>query len=841
MPRLTTERPRYAHLGAMLKPVMAEIARATRRSMTQLDGHYAGILHVSTATVRGWRTGHSRPATDAAVSALARDAVRHAGVDRAWCAAFLGACAAPKDLGQRLLAELFPGALPASPPEEPGQTPPFLAPPLPPQAVVGRERALSKLAQTVLASASTSLTALRGLPGVGKTTLATALAHAPEIRSGFRDGILWAGLGRDPDIDDGLRRWANALELDLARYERLPNLTARVEAIHDRIGTRRMLLVVDDAWTSTAALTYRMGGPNCAHLLTTRYAGIAHDFASGNITTVEELTLPSGYRLFANVAPGVAKSEAAEARRIVSRVGGLPLAVSLAARTAWKMADQGATYPARDLLGLIEARSGLDAAQPYALLETTPSLRGAATVSLDAVIGLSFVVLSEAEQQTLIALSALPPKPETFSRAAALEVGDCAFEALTALVDAGLVEVAGAQRYAIHQTISDYAARHRRDDSAPRRVIAHYLQYVKDHARQYALLDAEMANIVHAIGLARERGMQAFRLFVNHLYRFFQARGQHARGLALAEEAYVFSKSSHDPAGVAWSAMNIGNYLRVYRSDFPGAERWLREASQLFREQQNPEQYADALLTLGITLQETGRLDEAEPLFREVFDIGEEITDDSFVAEGLNALGMVANRRGDNDGAISFYQQALQFAGRIEYPALLANILCNLGLRLARKGDLARARERFTETVRVARRGGLIQREFSALMDWAAVELDTGELSEAERLFDAALALAKTTRSARNLSDATRVLARLRLRQTRLGEARKLLEQSLTAAEEADLDNCRAETLFELAKLESQSGNREVALSHAGRSEAIWRKLARADRADEVAAWTTAH
>lgn len=840
MPRLTAERPRYAHLGAMLKPVMAEIARATRRSMTQLDGQYAGILHVSTATVRGWRTGHSRPATDAAVSALARDAVRHAGVDRVWCAAFLGACAAPNDLGQRLLAELFPGALPAFTPEEPGQTPPFLAPPLPPQAVVGRERALGKLAQTVLTSASTSLTALRGLPGVGKTTLATALAHAPEIRSGFRDGILWVGLGRDPDIDDGLRRWASALDLDPSRFERLPTQTARVEAIHDRIGTRRMLLVVDDAWTSTAALTYRLGGPNCAHLLTTRFASIAHDFASGNIVTVDELTLPNGFRLFAIVAPGVARTEAAETRRIVTRVGGLPLAISLAARTAWKMADHGTAFPARALLELIEARSGLDVAQPYAPLETTPSLRGSPAISLDAVISLSFIGLSEIERQTLIALSALPPKPGTFSRAAALQVGSCGMESLATLIDAGLLEVAGSSRYAVHQTISDYASRMRLDDSAPRRVIEHYLDFAMVHTREVSLLDAEMGNITHAINLARQLRQPAFRVFISYLYRFFQARGQHARGLQLAREAYVFSKETDDAEGIAWSAMNIGNYLRLYQADFVQSERWLRDAGELFRDLNNLEKYADATLVLGFTLHEMNRYDEAKALFQTVLEIGEEIGDDSFVTEGWNSLGVNADRQGDNDAAIAYYEKALVIAERGNYTVLLATILCNLALRHIDRSEFDKTRAYFSRSMRVSQGNALLQRSLATHMDWCDFEMMHGDLLEAEAHCGAAMTLARETGSGRNMSDVTRALARLRVRQNRLSEAKQLLDQSLAAAEEADLDNCRAETLFELAKLESQSGNREVALSHAGRSQAIWRKLARADRADEVAAWTTA-
>jgi NB-ARC domain len=41
--------------------------------------------------------------------------------------------------------------------------------------------------------------ALRGAGGYGKTTLAKALAHDPDIQDAYFDGILWAVLGEKPN------------------------------------------------------------------------------------------------------------------------------------------------------------------------------------------------------------------------------------------------------------------------------------------------------------------------------------------------------------------------------------------------------------------------------------------------------------------------------------------------------------------------------------------------------------------------------------------------------------------------------------------------------------------
>jgi len=79
-------------------------------------------------------------------------------------------------------------------------------PPLPPINLVGRELALAEARDALLLKGSAVLTALNGLPGVGKTTLAIVLAHDEELRAHFQDGVLWAGLGPDPNIQGQLRR-----------------------------------------------------------------------------------------------------------------------------------------------------------------------------------------------------------------------------------------------------------------------------------------------------------------------------------------------------------------------------------------------------------------------------------------------------------------------------------------------------------------------------------------------------------------------------------------------------------------------------------------------------------
>lgn len=77
--------------------------------------------------------------------------------------------------------------------------------------LVGRDGDIKRIKERLCAGGNVALTALNGLPGVGKTALSIALAHDLDVRDYFRDGILWAGLGPNPNIPGLLSRWGSLL------------------------------------------------------------------------------------------------------------------------------------------------------------------------------------------------------------------------------------------------------------------------------------------------------------------------------------------------------------------------------------------------------------------------------------------------------------------------------------------------------------------------------------------------------------------------------------------------------------------------------------------------------
>lgn len=77
--------------------------------------------------------------------------------------------------------------------------------------LVGRDNLVHRLKERLCRERGIALMALTGLPGAGKTTLAASMAQDADMLEHFSDGVLWAGLGPNPDILSHLSRWGMLL------------------------------------------------------------------------------------------------------------------------------------------------------------------------------------------------------------------------------------------------------------------------------------------------------------------------------------------------------------------------------------------------------------------------------------------------------------------------------------------------------------------------------------------------------------------------------------------------------------------------------------------------------
>lgn len=358
-----------------------------------------------------------------------------------------------------------PGPLPFTP-EEPLHDP---ALPLPlSEGLTGRAHELSQLEQSLCTSKS--CVALSGLPGVGKTALAAELAQSSVLQQHFSDGILWVSLGPAANVPGELRRWGALLDLAEDGPAHLESIEEWMRALHARIGVRKMLLIIDDAWSCQEALAFKIGGPNCAYLLTTRFPTLALSFANTGARVVAELSESESLQLLARFVPEIIAREPAEMRELVRLSGGLPLVLQIMGKylqtqvycgqpRRWRAALEYLMYPqARIQLGM-----------PTSPLEQQAGFSSGTQVSLQSVIEPSYCQLEPATRWALVRLARLSAP---CTEEAVLNLG-ISLEVVDNLLDAGLLASAGPGRYTLHQTIRDFAVcqedlAHQLEEALPR-------------------------------------------------------------------------------------------------------------------------------------------------------------------------------------------------------------------------------------------------------------------------------------------------------------------------------------------------------------------------------------
>ena len=206
---------------------------------------------------------------------------------------------------------------------------PFQALPVP-NHFIPRPQYADRLRQQLLRddaeqSGTVVVSAIQGLGGIGKSVLAAALAHEPEIRDRFPDGVLWVTLGQQPDLLPLLGNWIDALgDCDYTPT----TLAAASSYLESLLGNKTMLLVVDDLWNPEHFEPFWLVGNDCRVLVTTRDAKIegADDCELG------VLSLPQSVELVENcLEKALTEADRESFRTFAEAVGYLPLALELAA------------------------------------------------------------------------------------------------------------------------------------------------------------------------------------------------------------------------------------------------------------------------------------------------------------------------------------------------------------------------------------------------------------------------------------------------------------------------------------------------------------------------------
>ena len=573
--------------------------------------------------------------------------------------------------------------------------------------LVGRDNELNYLKHRLYAGGNVALTALNGLPGVGKTALAIELAHDHEIRAHFHDGILWAALGPEPNMPGLLSRWGTMLGISSTEMESLSDSEAWSIALRRAIGSRSMLLVIDDAWRIEDALTLKVGGPNCAHLATTRFPSIATVVATGGASPIQELGEDDSMSLLRMLAPEVVEREEPKAHDLVHAVGGLPLALTLLGNYLRKQAYSGQTRRIDAALKrLSSAEKRFQISEPRGPVERHSSLPAEAQLSLRSVFAVSEQQLDEQARASLYALSVFPPKPNSFSEEAALAVANCAVDTLDTLFDAGLLESSVSGRYTLHQTIADYARLHLEETTAYERLISYFTDFVEAHKKEYELLEHEGTIILAALEAAYELGKWAQLVRSACAFApFLLLRGIYAAAEQHLQRAYDAAMVLGDSYGITTTLLYLGEIVQK-QGNYTQAEKYWQEGLGLAREIGDSERMSALLNDLGWVAWKRGEYTQAEAYLQEGLMLARHIGDPERISGLLKVLGSVVGSRGDYILEKAYLQEGLTLARQIGNREQICTILINLGVTTGEQGDYVQAEICLQEGLNLARQIG---------------------------------------------------------------------------------------------------------------------------------------
>jgi hypothetical protein len=254
------------------------------------------------------------------------------------------------------------------------------------------------------------LTAMHGLPGVGKTSLAAWLAHDPEVRAAFPHGVFWTSLGRNPNVLTKLAEWGGYLGDQ--QLQGAGSLKAATKRLKDLVADRRAIFIVDDVWDGNDANPFLDARPSRGGLLlTTRMPGLANwsvktPDGSYVLRVLEER---HAVELLRRCAPQVVEQHESVCAELVRDLGCLPLALVVAGRlldaeyrNGWGVADLLADL--RDGSKILEQDAPPDCADPETM--STPTVRALLRKSTDR--------LDDETRRCFAALWPFAPKPATF-------------------------------------------------------------------------------------------------------------------------------------------------------------------------------------------------------------------------------------------------------------------------------------------------------------------------------------------------------------------------------------------------------------------------------------------
>jgi tetratricopeptide (TPR) repeat protein len=626
------------------------------------------------------------------------------------------------------------------------------------------ERILSASART--AGGTMVISAIDGMAGVGKTTLAVHVAH--RLASKFPDAQLFVDLnahtpGRTPlSPSTALEKLLRALGLGTEAIP--PELEDRSALWRAQLARRRVLVVLDNAADTTQITPLLPGSPQSLALVTSRQRLTNLD---ADLISLDVMPLDDARELFVKVVGDdrpLAEPDATE--EVLRLCGCLPLAIQIAGarlrhRRAWTTSYLAARL--RDDHRRLEE------------LETDD-------LSVATAFSLSYEQ-HPGDEKLAFRMAGLAPGADIEPHAAAALAGCAPEEAerrLENLVDAHLLQEPTPSRYRFHDLIRAHAAKLAAavDSEADRRaaltrLFDHYLSTasramdsvaptdwahrpklseraavtadVSTYDRALGWLNAERSNLVAMSDFTVSHGWPTHAsLLSSTVWRYFHICGNHDEALVVHTNALAGASSLGNALFEA-NALASRGYIRWFLGDYQRALADCQAAVHIAADRGDRSLEGRALHALGLVHTRLGSNEKARDALQRTLAAGRDTGDQDLEGYALRGLGEIYFNLGEHEDAITSYEEAVSVARRAGNDTIEGYALRALGEICSNLHQHRKALGHCERSLELARRTRNRNIENRALRTLGEIHLRLGEPEESCRRYEEALLLAKET------------------------------------------------------------------------------------------------
>jgi tetratricopeptide (TPR) repeat protein len=572
----------------------------------------------------------------------------------------------------------------------------------------GRKAEINTIRQQLLGGKSLVISAVAGMPGVGKSALAIHVAQQL-AESDFPDVQLYVDLrGADGDaLEPGvvLARWLRAFGLDESMIP--TNLQERASVYRSRLAGKRAIILLDNAKDEAQVRPLLPGSQTCVAIVTSRRLLGALEGAT--VLKLEVMLEGEAKDLLAKfVGMDRLEAEPQATAEILRLCGGLPLAIRivggmLRSKGHWSLTEYG--------------RKLADETQRLEHLQ----LRD---LSVRASFELSYRELSAEDGLLFSRLGILVGKDFGEELAGVVHESDSSVvEGLERLIDAQLLEVDADRRYHFHDLIRLFSRENlssifsSKEINNIKQVIISW-SHEKSKLMDNCLRPAERRQMIQELSDDNSCDIDEQELVLFSLTWFEQEREQILASISWAEDLGDWGKVvfiTERLSGflqlrfylVDWEkislfamsaakkteskhlqATTLNNTGIVYRFQ----RRWIQaiqcyeESLMLHQNIGNLHGQGEVLNNLGIVYESQREFDIARECYLKSLELARQLNDKTLESVSFNGIGSICGLQNEWDEAIVFYEASLNI--KLESGDFFGQIISfnNLGFACKNKG-----------------------------------------------------------------------------------------------------------------------------------------------------------